>query len=505
MTTELTSGFPPKFARLGLTFDDVLLLPSESDVLPSSADTSTQLSRNVRLRVPLVSSAMDTVTEARMAIAMARQGGMGVLHRNQPATDQAAQAEVVKRSEAGMVTDPVTCTPDATLREVDALCARYRISGLPVTHPDGTLLGIITNRDMRFEVDHDRRVSEVMTRQPLVTAQVGVTASAALGLLRRHKIEKLPIVDGAGMLRGLITVKDFVKTEQYPLATKDPDGRLLVGAAVGVGDDSVERAMLLVEAGVDVLMVDTAHGHSRRVLEMVSQLAKETGDGVDVVGGNVATAQAAQALVEAGADGVKVGVGPGSICTTRVVAGVGAPQITAIYEAAQVCAPAGVPVIGDGGIQYSGDIAKAIAAGASTVMLGSLLAGTAEAPGELILVGGKQFKTYRGMGSLGAMRSRVEDTGGKSFSRDRYAQDDVLSEDKLVPEGIEGRVPFRGPLNQVMHQLLGGLRSGMGYTGSASIADLQQAQLVRITAAGLKESHPHDITMTVEAPNYVTR
>jgi IMP dehydrogenase len=332
-----------------------------------------------------------------------------------------------------------------------------------------------------------------------------VTASAALGLLRRHKIEKLPIVDGAGMLRGLITVKDFVKTEQYPLATKDPDGRLLVGAAVGVGDDSVERAMLLVEAGVDVLMVDTAHGHSRRVLEMVSQLAKETGDGVDVVGGNVATAQAAQALVEAGADGVKVGVGPGSICTTRVVAGVGAPQITAIYEAAQVCAPAGVPVIGDGGIQYSGDIAKAIAAGASTVMLGSLLAGTAEAPGELILVGGKQFKTYRGMGSLGAMRSRVEDTGGKSFSRDRYAQDDVLSEDKLVPEGIEGRVPFRGPLNQVMHQLLGGLRSGMGYTGSASIADLQQAQLVRITAAGLKESHPHDITMTVEAPNYVTR
>jgi IMP dehydrogenase len=505
MTTELPAGLPAKFAMLGLTFDDVLLLPAESDVLPSSADTSTWLSRNVRLRVPLVSSAMDTVTESRMAISMARQGGMGVLHRNQSAQEQAAQVEVVKRSEAGMVTDPVTCGPDATLREVDQLCARYRISGLPVTHPDGTLLGIITNRDMRFEVDHSRKVSEVMTRQPLVTAQVGVTAEAALGLLRRNKIEKLPIVDGAGLLRGLITVKDFVKTEQYPLATKDPDGRLLVGAAVGVGDDSVERAMLLTEAGVDVIMVDTAHGHSRRVLEMVSKLAKETGDGVDVVGGNVATRAGAAALVEAGADGVKVGVGPGSICTTRVVAGVGAPQITAIYEAASVCAPAGVPVIGDGGIQYSGDIAKAIAAGASSVMLGSLLAGTGEAPGEIVLVGGKQYKTYRGMGSLGAMRGRAGDTGGKSFSRDRYAQDDVLSEDKLVPEGIEGRVPFRGPLTQVMHQLLGGLRSGMGYTGADTIEKLQQAQLVRITAAGLKESHPHDITMTVEAPNYATR
>ena len=505
MTTELSAGFPTKFARLGLTFDDVLLLPAESDVLPSSADTSTSLSRNVRLRVPLVSSAMDTVTESRMAIAMARQGGMGVLHRNQSPQDQAAQVEVVKRSEAGMVTDPVTCQPDATLREVDALCARYRISGVPVTHPDGTLLGIITNRDIRFEQDHGRRVAEVMTRQPLVTAQVGVTAEAALGLLRRNKIEKLPIVDGAGILRGLITVKDFVKTEQYPLATKDPDGRLLVGAAVGVGDDAVERAMLLTEAGVDVIMVDTAHGHSRRVLEMVARLSKETGDGVDVVGGNVATREAAQALVDAGADGVKVGVGPGSICTTRVVAGVGAPQISAIYEAAQACEAAGVPVIGDGGIQYSGDIAKAIAAGASSVMLGSLLAGTAESPGELILVGGKQYKTYRGMGSLGAMRTRGVDGSGKSYSRDRYAQDDVLSEDKLVPEGIEGRVPFRGPLTQVMHQLLGGLRSGMGYTGAATIDALRQAQLVRITAAGLKESHPHDITMTVEAPNYVTR
>jgi IMP dehydrogenase len=474
-------------------------------VVPADVDTSTRLSRNITLRVPLVSSAMDTVTEARMAIAMARHGGMGVLHRNLPAEEQAAQVELVKRSEAGMVTDPVTCSPQDTLADVDALCARYRISGVPVTDSDGVLVGIITNRDMRFEVDHGKRVAEVMTKPPLITAQVGVTADAALGLLRRHKVEKLPIVDGHGRLRGLITVKDFVKTEQYPLATKDPDGRLLVGAAVGVGDDAIERAMLLVEAGVDVIMVDTAHGHSRRVLEMVARLAKDTGDGVDIVGGNVATRAGAQALVDAGADGVKVGVGPGSICTTRVVAGVGAPQITAIYEAAQVCTPAGVPVIGDGGIQYSGDIAKAIAAGASSVMLGSLLAGTAEAPGEIVLVGGKQYKTYRGMGSLGAMRGRSDDSGGKSFSRDRYAQDDVLSEDKLVPEGIEGRVPFRGPLTQVMHQLLGGLRSGMGYTGASTIADLQRAQLVRITAAGLKESHPHDVTMTVEAPNYVTR
>src|SRR5882724_5042536 len=501
MTTELTAGLPPKFAPLGLTFDDVLLLPSESDVLPSAADTSTQLTRNVRLRVPLVSSAMDTVTESRMAISMARQGGMGVLHRNQSAQEQAAQVEVVKRSEAGMLTDPVTCAPDATLREVDALCARYRISGVPVTHPDGTLLGIITNRDMRFELDHSRRVSDVMTRQPLVTAQVGVTAEAALGLLRRHKVEKLPLVDGAGKLRGLITVKDFVKTEQYPMATKDPDGRLLCGAAVGVGADAFQRSMSLVDAGVDVVVVDTAPGHSRNVVEMVVKLKRELGDTVDVIGGNVATRAGARAMVEAGADGVKVGVGPGSICTTRVVAGVGVPQISAIYEADQACRPHDVPVIGDGGIQHSGDIGKAIAAGASSVMLGGLLSGTAESPGELILVGGKQFKTYRGMGSMGAMQSRG---GRKSYSRDRYAQDDVLAEDKLVPEGIEGRVPFRGPLAQVVHQLVGGLRSGMGYTGSRTVAELQQASLVRITAAGLEESHPHDITMTVEAPNYTT-
>jgi IMP dehydrogenase len=503
MTSDgITAPVPAKFAMLGLTFDDVLLLPAESDVVPSMVDTGTRLTRNITLGVPLVSAAMDTVTEARMAIAMARQGGIGVLQRNLPIDEQAAAVEVVKRSEAGMVTDPVTCAPDATLAEVDALCAKFRISGVPVADASGTLVGIITNRDMRFEVDHSRPVSEVMTKAPLITAQVGVSADAALGLLRRHKIEKLPIVDGAGKLRGLITVKDFVKTEQYPKATKDPDGRLIVGAAVGVGADGHKRAMALADAGVDVLMVDTAHGHSRAVVDTVSLLKKELGDAVDIVGGNVATRAGAQALVDAGADGIKVGVGPGSICTTRIVAGVGVPQISAIYEADQAARPAGIPVIGDGGIQYSGDIAKAIAAGASTVMLGSLLAGTAEAPGDLILVNGKQFKVYRGMGSLGAMQSRGE---GKSYSKDRYAQDDVLNEDKLVPEGIEGRIPFRGPLVNVVHQLVGGLRAGMGYAGAETIAQLQDAQLVRITAAGLKESHPHDVTMTVEAPNYTTR
>ncbi|SDP13726.1 IMP dehydrogenase [Actinopolyspora xinjiangensis] len=503
MTSELTApGFPTKFATLGLTFDDVLLLPGESDIVPSAVDTSTRFSRNIQLRAPLSSAAMDTVTEARMAIAMARLGGVGILQRNLPADEQAAQVEVVKRSEAGMVTDPVTCSPEDSLSDVDALCARYRISGVPVTDPDGTLVGIITNRDMRFETDHTKRVREIMTAAPLITAQVGVTADAALGLLRRNKVEKLPIVDNAGKLRGLITVKDFVKTEQYPDATKDADGRLLCGAAVGVGADSHERAMALVDAGVDVLVVDTAHGHSKAVAETVATLKSELGDSVDVVGGNVATKNGAQSLVDAGADGVKVGVGPGSICTTRVVAGVGVPQITAIYEADQACRPAGVPLVADGGIQYSGDIAKAIASGASSVMLGSLFAGTAEAPGELVLVNGKQFKVYRGMGSLGAMSSREN---GKSYSKDRYFQDDVLSEDKLVPEGIEGRVPYRGPLGQVVHQLIGGLRSGMGFTGSGTVPELQQAHLVRVTAAGLKESHPHDITMTAEAPNYTTR
>ena len=496
---------PNKVAMMGLTFDDVLLLPAASEVVPSDVDTSTQLTREIRLALPLVSSAMDTVTEARMAIAMARQGGIGVLHRNLSVGDQASQVETVKRSEAGMVTDPVTCSPYDSLKEVDEICGRYRISGLPVTDERGELVGIITNRDMRFEVDDSRTVQDVMTRAPLVVAQEGVTAEAALGLLRRHKIEKLPIVDGDGRLTGLITVKDFVKTEQHPFATKDSDGRLRVAAAVGTGDDAWQRAGSLVDAGVDALVVDTAHAHNRNALEMVARIKSDFGDRVQVVGGNLATRSAARAMIEAGADAIKVGIGPGSICTTRVVAGVGAPQITAIMEAATEAHVAGVPVIADGGMQYSGDVAKAIAAGASTCMFGSLLAGCTESPGELIFVDGKQYKVYRGMGSLGAMRGRGKPGEAKSFSKDRYFQDDVLSEEKLVPEGIEGRVPFRGDLAQVLHQLVGGLRAGMGYTGSATIPDMHGAQFVQISPAGLRESHPHAIQMTVEAPNYTVR
>ncbi|MER7862374.1 IMP dehydrogenase [Amycolatopsis japonica] len=499
MAIESHESFPPKFHPLGLTFDDVLLVPAASSVIPSGVDTTSRLTRNISLAVPLASAAMDTVTEARMAIAMARNGGIGVLHRNLSMDDQARQVETVKRSEAGMVTDPVTCSVKNTIAEVDALCARFRISGVPVVDAEGTLVGIITNRDMRFEMDHSRLVGDVMTKNPLVTAQVGVSSSEALKLLHEHRIEKLPIVDIHGKLRGLITVKDFAKNEQFPQAARDTDGRLLVAAAVGVGDDAIARARLLADAGVDALMVDTAHGHHQDVLETVAKLKKELSQTIDVVGGNVATRAGAQALIDAGADGVKVGVGPGSICTTRVVAGVGVPQITAIHDASLACGPAGVPVIGDGGIQYSGDIPKAIAAGASTVMVGSLLAGTSEAPGEQIFVNGEQFKVYRGMGSLGAMQSR---NGTKSYSKDRYFQDDVLAEDHLVPQGIEGRTPYRGPLAQVIHQLNGGLRAGMGFAGAATIPDLQRAQLMRITAAGLRESHPHDITMTVEAPNY---
>jgi IMP dehydrogenase len=485
-------------AVLGLTYDDVLLLPAESDVIPSEVDTGSRLSRNIALRVPLLSSAMDTVTEARMAIAMARFGGAGVLHRNLSIDDQATQVDLVKRSEAGMVTDPVTCHPEHTLADVDDLCAKYRISGVPVVSADGQLLGIVTNRDMRFEDDMSLLVREVMTPMPLVTAPVGIDGTAALELLRAHKIEKLPLVDAGGRLRGLITVKDFVKREQYPQATKDVDGRLVVGAAVGVGDDAHRRAMALVDAGVDFLVVDTAHGHSRSVLEMVAKVKASAS--VDVVGGNVATRAGAAALIDAGADGIKVGVGPGSICTTRVVAGVGVPQVTAINEAAKAARPAGVPVIGDGGLQHSGDIAKALVAGADTVMLGSLLAGCDEAPGEVIFVNGKQYKQYRGMGSLGAMESRGQ---ARSYSKDRYFQDDVLSDDKLVPEGIEGQVPYRGRLAVVAHQLVGGLRASMGYAGAGTIEELQaKGQFVQITAAGLRESHPHDIQMTVEAPNY---
>lgn len=492
---------PEPFAYLGLTFDDVLLLPAESDVVPSEVDTSSRLTRNISMRVPLLSSAMDTVTEGRMAIAMARQGGIGILHRNLSIEDQATQVDMVKRSEAGMVSNPVTCGPDATLTEVDALCARYRVSGVPVINADQILVGIITNRDMRFEDDMGRRVSDVMTPMPLLTAPVGVDPEDALRLLALHKVEKLPLVDPDGRLGGLFTVKDFVKSDKYPSATKDADGRLMVGAAVGVGPDAEKRAHALIDAGVDVLVVDTAHGHSRAVVEMVSLLKRTTS--VDIVGGNVATREGAQALVDAGADGIKVGVGPGSICTTRVVAGVGVPQISAIYEASLAARPAGVPIIGDGGVQFSGDIAKALVAGADTVMLGSLLAGCEEAPGDVVFVNGKQFKSYRGMGSLGAMQSRGQ---GRSYSKDRYFQDDVLSDDKLVPEGIEGMVPYRGPLAIVAHQLTGGLRASMGYSGAGTVPELHaRGRFVRITAAGLKESHPHDVVMTVEAPNYHSR
>jgi IMP dehydrogenase len=494
-------GLPEKFAYLGLTFDDVLLLPGESDVVPSEVDTTSKVTRNISVKMPLVSSAMDTVTEARMAIAMARQGGVGVLHRNLPIEDQAAQVDLVKRSEAGMVNNPVTCLPNDTLGDVDRLCGRYRISGVPVIDTDGKLVGIVTNRDMRFEDDMSVPVSKVMTPMPLVTAPMGIAPDDALAILAQKKVEKLPLVDADGRLRGLFTVKDFVKSDKYPHATKDSEGRLVVGAAVGVGEDSERRAHALVEAGVDFLIVDTAHGHSRAVIEMVRLLKKTTK--IDIVGGNVATRAAAQALVDAGADGIKVGVGPGSICTTRIVAGVGVPQVSAIYEASLAARPAGVPVIGDGGLQYSGDIAKALVAGADTVMLGSLLAGCEEAPGDVVFVNGKQFKSYRGMGSLGAMQSRGQ---ARSYSKDRYFQDDVLSDDKLVPEGIEGVVAYRGPLNNVAHQLIGGLRASMGYSGAATIPELhEKGAFVRITAAGLRESHPHDVQMTIEAPNYSSR
>ncbi|MEV0235748.1 IMP dehydrogenase [Nonomuraea sp. NPDC050786] len=491
-----------KFTETGLTFDDVLLVPAYSDLQPGEADTRSRLSRNITLSIPLISAAMDTVTEARMAVAMARQGGIGILHRNLSVDEQAQQVDLVKRSEAGMVTNPVTCSPNDTLADVERLCGTYRISGVPVTDVDGTLLGIVTNRDMRFETDHSRPVREVMTKMPLVTAPVGVSRDEAFALLRQNKIEKLPLVDPDGRLRGLITVKDFTKSEQYPLSTKDADGRLIVGAAIGVGGDAELRAKALIEAGVDVVVIDVAHGHSKGLADMVGKI--KANSKVEVVAGNIATRAGAQMLVDAGADAVKVGVGPGSICTTRVVAGVGAPQVTAIYEASRACGPAGVPVIGDGGLQYSGDIVKAIAAGADTVMLGSLLAGCEESPGELIFINGKQFKSYRGMGSLGAVRNR--ERGGTSYSKDRYAQADVGGDDRYIPEGIEGQVPYRGPVAAVAHQLVGGLRQGMWYAGCRTIEQMHtDCELMPITSAGLKESHPHDIQMTVEAPNYHRR
>ena len=477
---------PPIFAQLGLAYDDVLLLPNETDVIPSEVDTTTHLTRNITMKVPAISAAMDTVTESDMAIAMARNGGIGVLHRNLSIDDQAAQVDIVKRSESGMINDPLTVSPDVTLADLDKLCGRFHISGLPVVDNDNKLVGIITNRDMRFiaSEDYDRlKVSEVMTRENLITGPSNISKEDAHDLLAKHKVEKLPLVDDEGRLTGLITVKDFVKTEQYP--------------------DANNRASALMEAGVDVLVVDTANGEAKLALDMIRRLKSDSAfKGVDIIGGNVATRQGAQAMIDAGVDAVKVGVGPGSICTTRVVAGVGVPQLTAVYEAAQACRAAGVPCIADGGIHYSGDIAKALVAGASTVMLGGTLAGCEEAPGEKVLLHGKQYKLYRGMGSLGAMAPR----GKKSYSKDRYFQADVTSNDKVVPEGVEGEVPYRGPLNAVLYQMIGGLHQSMFYIGAHNIAEMpERGRFIRITDAGLRESHPHDIVMTAEAPNYSGR
>ena len=488
------TALPEKFAKEGLTFDDVLLVPAESSVLPNNVSTASRLTRTIVLEVPTVSAAMDTVTEARMAIALAREGGIGIVHRNLPIEAQVGEVDRVKRSEAGMIVEPVTLAPGALVSDAVALMERYHISGVPITGEDGRLAGILTNRDLRFERDHTQPVSALMTSRDLVTAPVGTTLAEAEQLLHRHRIEKLPIVDADGRLVGLITVKDISKRVEFPQATKDPHGRLRVGAAVGVGPDAVERAQALIGAGADVLVVDTAHGHSRSVIEMVARIAGLSGE-FEVIAGNISTGEAAEALIDAGADAVKVGQGPGAICTTRVVAGVGVPQVTAVYEIAEVASRHGVPVIADGGITSSGDVAKAIAAGADTVMLGSMLAGTDEAPGDVLVVQGERFKEYRGMGSLGAMKAR-------GFSKDRYFQGDVEDVEKLVPEGIEARVPYKGPVGAVLHQIVGGLRQAMGYCGAPTIEALQAAQFVRITGAGLRESHPHDVTITKDAPNY---
>jgi IMP dehydrogenase len=482
-----------KFAKEGLTFDDVLLVPAESHVLPNDVSTRTRLTREIELAIPIVSAAMDTVTEARLAIALAREGGIGVLHRNLAIEAQVAEVDKVKRSEAGMIVEPVTLPPDAPIAHALELMSTYHISGVPITDDQGVLVGILTNRDLRFAPDRTQPVSALMTATDLVTAPVGTTLAQAEEILHRHKIEKLPVVDGEGKLRGLITVKDIQKKLQFPDATKDSRGRLRVAAAVGVGPDAWERAGALVEAGVDALVVDTAHGHSAAVVEMVRRISSEWD--LQTIAGNVATADAAEALIDAGAAGVKVGVGPGASCTTRVVAGVGVPQVTAVYDCAHVTSSHDVPLIADGGFTSSGDVAKAIAAGADAAMTGSILAGTDEAPGEVIFHQGERFKEYRGMGSLGAMRAR-------GSSRDRYFQGDVEDVEKLVPEGIEGRVPYKGPLAAILHQLVGGLRQAMGYCGAATIEEMKRAQFVRITAAGLRESHPHDVTITKEAPNY---
>jgi len=484
-----------RIAQEALTFDDVLLLPAHSDVLPNEVSLKTRLTRNIELNVPLLSSAMDTVTEHRLAITMAQEGGIGILHKSMPVDDQARQVRAVKKYESGVVKDPITISPNATVRELINLTDAHNISGVPVVEGQ-QVVGIVTSRDTRFITDYDQSVADIMTgRDRLVTVKEGASADEVQTLLHKHRIEKILVVNDAGELRGMITVKDIEKATRYPNACKDSQGRLRVGAAVGTGGGTEERVAALVEAGVDVIVVDTAHGHSQGVLNRVAWIKKHFPD-VDVIGGNIATAEAAIALMEAGADGVKVGIGPGSICTTRIVAGIGVPQITAVSEVAAALKGSDVPLISDGGIRFSGDIAKAVAAGAHAIMIGSLLAGTEEAPGEVELFQGGYYKAYRGMGSLGAM-------SGKTGSSDRYFQDAAAGIEKLVPEGIEGRVPYKGPMSAIVHQLMGGLRASMGYTGCANIEEMRtKPYFVKVTNAGMKESHVHDVTITKEAPNY---
>jgi IMP dehydrogenase len=495
IATELDgAAWSDKFAKEGLTFDDVLLMPAESNVLPKDVTTEARLTRTIGLKVPIASAAMDTVTEARLAIALAREGGIGVIHRNLSIEDQVAEVDKVKRSESGMIVEPVTLHPHNRVAEALDLMKHYHISGVPITDEGGRLVGILTNRDLRFQVDVELPISSLMTSTNLITVPVGTTLEQAEDILHRNKVEKLPVVDADGCLKGLITVKDIQKRIQFPNATKDGRGRLRVAAGIGTGPYELDRAAALIDAGVDVLVLDSSHGHSSGVVEMIRAI-KSRWD-VQLVAGNIATGEAAEALIIAGADAIKVGIGPGSICTTRVVAGTGVPQITAIFDCAQVAMRYDIPVIADGGVQYSGDLAKAIAAGADVVMLGSLLAGTDESPGDVVLYRGERFKEYRGMGSLGAMKAR-------SFSKDRYFQDDVANVSKLVPEGIEGRVQYKGPLTNIVYQLIGGLRQAMGYCGAENIEAMKtRTRFIRITGAGLRESHPHDIIITKESPNY---
>lgn len=490
-----SSVFDEKFATEGLTFDDVLIIPAASAVLPREVSTQTRLTRAITLNIPIMSSAMDTVTEGRLAIALAREGGIGIVHYNLPIEQQAEEVDKVKRSESGMITDPITMEPTASLSEALSAMQRFHISGIPVTE-QGRLVGILTNRDIRFETNMARPLSELMTRDHLITVPVGTTLEQAADSLHRYKIEKLPVVDEHGMLKGLITMKDIQKKILYPNAAKDEYGRLRVGAAIGVGPDTDTRCEALIEEGVDVLVIDTSHAHSRMVIETVARVKDRFGKRIQLIAGNVVTGEATEALINAGADAVKVGIGAGAICTTRVIAGVGMPQVTAIYDCARVAHQYDVPIIGDGGIQYSGDIAKAIAAGADTVMLGSLLAGVDESPGELIISQGERFKDYRGMGSIGAMKQR-------SSSKGRYFQGDTIEESRLIAEGIEARVPYKGPLGPLVFQLVGGLRQAMGYAGVATLKEMQEnTRFTRITGAGLRESHPHDVMVTKEAPNY---